>query len=90
MNTTKFNCNTYFILFFLIASFFYVEGQETSLSKPVWVSDNADGTYSNPIIAADYSDPDVIRVEDKFYMTASSFNCIPYDLGLYIPFSRFV
>ena len=66
-----------FILFFLIASFFYVEGQETSLSKKVWVSDNADGTYSNPIIAADYSDPDVIRVEDKFYMTASSFNCIP-------------
>lgn len=66
-----------FILFFLIASFFYVEGQETSLSKSVWVSDNGDGTYSNPIIAADYSDPDVIRVEDKFYMTASSFNCIP-------------
>lgn len=47
------------------------------MSKPVWVSDNADGTYSNPIIAADYSDPDVIRVEDKFYMTTSSFNCIP-------------
>ncbi len=35
------------------------------------------GTYSNPILHADYSDPDVIRVEDTFYMVASSFNCIP-------------
>ena len=35
------------------------------------------GTYTNPIIDADYSDPDVIRVGDDFYLTASSFNCIP-------------
>lgn len=34
-------------------------------------------TYTNPIIHADYSDPDVIRVGDDFYLTASSFNCIP-------------
>ena len=37
----------------------------------------ADGNYTNPIIDADYSDPDVIRVGDDFYLTASSFNCIP-------------
>jgi len=43
----------------------------------VWVPDNGDGTYTNPIIHADYSDPDVVRVGDDFYMTASSFNCIP-------------
>jgi beta-xylosidase/lysophospholipase L1-like esterase len=36
-----------------------------------------DGTYQNPIIYADYSDPDVIRVEDTYYMTASSFNYMP-------------
>ena len=33
--------------------------------------------YRNPIIFADYSDPDVIRVGDTFYMTASSFNYTP-------------
>ena len=33
--------------------------------------------YKNPIIHADYSDPDVVRVGDDYYMTASSFNCIP-------------
>jgi beta-xylosidase len=43
----------------------------------VWVPDNGDGTFTNPIIHADYSDPDVVRVGDDFYMTASSFNCIP-------------
>ena len=37
----------------------------------------AKGTYTNPIIDADYSDPDVIRVGDDFYLTASSFNFIP-------------
>lgn len=34
-------------------------------------------TYSNPIIFADYSDPDVISVDGEFWMTASSFNCVP-------------
>lgn len=40
-------------------------------------ADNGDGTYTNPIIQADYSDPDAIRLGDDFYMTASSFNCSP-------------
>jgi beta-xylosidase len=43
----------------------------------IWVADNGDGTYKNPIINADYSDPDVIRVGTNFYMTASSFNVVP-------------
>ena len=43
----------------------------------VWVSDLGNGNYKNPILYADYSDPDVCRVGDDFYMTASSFNCIP-------------
>jgi beta-xylosidase len=43
----------------------------------VWQSDKGDGTYNNPILYADYSDPDVIRVGNHYYMTASSFNCTP-------------
>lgn len=34
-------------------------------------------TYTNPILHSDYSDPDVICVDDEFWMTASSFNCTP-------------
>jgi len=51
----------------------------------VWKSDQGDGTFINPILHADYSDPDVIRVGDDYYMTASSFNCAP---GLPILHSR--
>src|SRR6478609_9619370 len=43
----------------------------------VWVADNGNGTYKNPVINADYSDPDAIRVGDNFYMVSSSFNHIP-------------
>jgi beta-xylosidase len=43
----------------------------------VWVADNGDGTYKNPIIHADYSDPDAIRVGDDFYLVSSSFEDIP-------------
>jgi len=43
----------------------------------VWVADNGDGTYKNPIIHADYSDPDAIRVGNDYYMITSSFEDIP-------------
>jgi len=42
-----------------------------------WTPDNGDGTYNNPILLADYSDPDVIRHGDDFFMVTSSFNCTP-------------
>lgn len=42
-----------------------------------WTPDQGDGTYRNPIIYADYSDPDVVRVGGDFYMVSSSFNCTP-------------
>ena len=50
--------------------------QERYVSQ-VWVADNGDGTYTNPILYADYSDPDVVRVGKDFFMTASSFNAVP-------------
>lgn len=50
--------------------------QKPYVSK-VWVADNGDGTYKNPILHADYSDPDAVRVGDDYYMTSSSFEDIP-------------
>lgn len=40
-------------------------------------ADKATTTYQNPIIYQDYSDPDVIRVGEHYWMTASSFQCWP-------------
>ncbi|WP_327711713.1 glycoside hydrolase 43 family protein [Streptomyces sp. NBC_00464] len=42
-----------------------------------WTADLGDGTYRNPVLNADWSDPDVVRVGDDFYLTASSFGRVP-------------
>lgn len=46
-------------------------------TNQVWEPDLGNGRYRNPIIHADYSDPDVIRVGNQYYMIASSFNSAP-------------
>jgi beta-xylosidase len=53
-----------------------VAPQKPYISK-VWVADNGDGKYKNPIFHADYSDPDAIRVGDDYYMISSSFEDVP-------------
>lgn len=58
----------------LIVSCDKISAQSLSQS---WVSDLGNGTYKNPVLHADYSDPDAIRVGDDFYMTSSSFNAVP-------------
>jgi beta-xylosidase len=60
------------ILFFLNSS-----AQQKKYVSKVWVADNGDGTYKNPVLNADYSDPDAIRVGDDFYLVSSSFEDIP-------------
>ncbi len=62
------------ILISLVLVFFSSASSQVS---EVWVADNGDGTYKNPIINADYSDPDAIRVGEDYYMTSSSFNNAP-------------
>ncbi|MDK1473362.1 family 43 glycosylhydrolase [Streptomyces sp. 549] len=46
------------------------------MSRP-WTADLGDGTYRNPVLNADWSDPDVVRVGEDFYLTASSFGRVP-------------
>jgi beta-xylosidase len=48
-----------------------------ALASAPWVADLGNGAFKNPVLFADYSDPDVIRVGDDFYLTASSFTCVP-------------
>ncbi len=60
----------------IICSFLHAQEKTTAISK-VWVADNGNGTYKNPVINADYSDPDAIRVGDDYYMVSSSFTHIP-------------
>ncbi|PRY53267.1 beta-xylosidase [Arcticibacter pallidicorallinus] len=69
----------------LLFSFLILNGWSLSAQTPgtgkgiskVWVADQGNGTYKNPILNADYSDPDAVRVGDDFYMVASSFDAVP-------------
>ena len=45
-----------------------------SAQAPLDWGDQGNGTYKNPVLNADYSDPDVIRVGSKYYMVASDFH----------------
>ncbi|HVW21787.1 MAG TPA: glycoside hydrolase 43 family protein [Opitutaceae bacterium] len=51
-------------------------GSARAQSGP-WVPDLGNGSYRNPVLFADYSDPDAIRVGGDFYLTSSSFHCTP-------------
>ncbi len=62
------------IIFMVLSITFALKAQENS---GPWVPDLGNGSYKNPIIYADYSDPDVIRVGDTFYLVASSFDQVP-------------
>ena len=64
-------------LVLLVNSFLFGQGNPEVVPQWIHNADNGNGTYTNPVINSDYSDPDAIRVGNKFYMTASSFNCIP-------------
>ena len=44
---------------------------------PARWGDQGDGTFLNPILRADYSDPDPLRVGDDYYLVASTFESYP-------------
>lgn len=71
-------------LILLILAYTNIVIGQNYVSK-VWSADNGDETYKNPILYADYSDPDACRVGDDYYLTSSSFNSIP---GLQILHSK--
>lgn len=60
----------------ILVALFFLSANAQYKSK-VWCPDNGDGTYTNPVLNADYSDPDLCVVGNDYYFTASSFNCVP-------------
>jgi len=61
------------ILFFL----FSITMTTQNYVSKVWQADLGNGQYKNPVLYADYSDPDVCRAGNDYYMTASSFANMP-------------
>lgn len=65
----------FFILSLSVCSLFHPAMAQ--YRSEVWVSDEGNGVYRNPVLHADYSDPDVCVVGEDYFLTASSFNCTP-------------
>lgn len=65
----------FFILSLSVCSMFHPAMAQ--YCSEVWVADEGNGMYRNPVLHADYSDPDVCTVGEDYFLTASSFNCTP-------------
>ncbi|AYD48002.1 glycoside hydrolase family 43 protein [Arachidicoccus soli] len=59
-----------FVMVYLLLSSYHLSAQNLH-------SDNGNGTYTNPVIPADFPDPDVIRVGDTYYMVNTTMFIFP-------------
>ena len=51
--------------------------QTVTDSRNTWMSDNGNGTFTNPIFYDEFSDPDLIRVGDDYYLTGTTMHAMP-------------
>ena len=63
-----------FIILGLMAAMQQVNAQNFTKQ---WCADNGDGTYTNPVINADFPDPDIIRVGDTYYYVSTTMFYFP-------------
>lgn len=67
-------------LLFAMAAVMNVAAQQTS-----WTADNGNGTFTNPLFYDEFSDPDIIRVGDDYYLAGTTMHTVP---GLVILHSK--
>lgn len=60
------------ILSMIFMTLMTMNGQQVS-----WTADNGNGTYTNPLFYDEFSDPDIIRVGDSFYLVGTTMHCNP-------------
>ena len=46
-------------------------------ARTTWMADNGNGTYTNPLFYDEFSDPDLIRVGDDFYLAGTTMHAMP-------------
>ena len=68
----------------LIALFVLCSSQATTFAQS-WTADNGNGTYTNPLFYDEFSDPDILRVGDDYYLAGTTMHTVP---GLVILHSK--
>jgi len=54
-----------------------VASASRGLSTATWTPDNGNGTFTNPLFYDEFSDPDLIRVGDYYYLTGTTMHAMP-------------
>ena len=54
-------------------------------SAQSWTADNGNGTFTNPLFYDEFSDPDILRVGDDYYLAGTTMHAVP---GLVILHSK--
>jgi xylan 1,4-beta-xylosidase len=52
-------------------------GAAALAQRATWISDNGNGTFTNPLFYEEFSDPDMIRVGEYFYLTGTTMHTMP-------------
>jgi len=50
---------------------------ENAAPRSTWMPDNGNGTYTNPLFYDEFTDPDIIRVGDDFYLAGTTMHTMP-------------
>ena len=61
------------------------EATNSSTKKTSWTADNGNGTFTNPLFYDEFSDPDILRVGDDYYLAGTTMHTVP---GLVILHSK--
>ena len=61
----------------MILSLFFMTLLSMNGQQLSWTADNGNGTYTNPLFYDEFSDPDIIRVGDSFYLVGTTMHCNP-------------
>lgn len=51
--------------------------QTTPDAKTSWTADNGNGTFTNPLFYDEFSDPDILRVGDDYYLAGTTMHTVP-------------
>ncbi|HVG40006.1 MAG TPA: hypothetical protein VM888_00245 [Chitinophagaceae bacterium] len=52
-------------------------GSNKEIKRQTWISDNGNGTFTNPLFYDEFSDPDLIRIGDDYYLTGTTMHAMP-------------
>ena len=69
----------------IILPFLFMAVTLRTFSQISWTADNGNGTYTNPLFYDEFSDPDILRVGDDYYLAGTTMHSVP---GLVILHSK--